>query len=146
MALQTTTINDTVNFNRPTSARYAKQNREKIEARRLVRQNCHLNDSCEFCGATEKLEFHHFAGYRYWWIFVTACKQCHEWADKKHKDTWKGDNRLTLAQFKQFTQKLNRYDEFFDSNGKPRDSAMLKQLKPIKVYYPHEKRFEVRYG
>jgi hypothetical protein len=69
------------------SANYAKQNQLKIECRRLAR-TIPLFDCCEFCDSTEQLQRHHFAGYKLWYIFVTACKQCHEYADKKqHKDT-----------------------------------------------------------
>jgi hypothetical protein len=145
MAVKQITTQDSIP-NHSKHAKYQHNNREKIEARRLARRYCKLNGCCEFCGATEKLEFHHFAGYRLWWIFVTACKPCHEWADKKHEDTYKDERRIYLKDARLIAMRLGRYDEFFGAQGKPRDPAMYKHLKPIKVYHPLKKGFEVRYG
>jgi len=83
------------------------------------------------------MERHHFAGYHRPHIFASVCKTCHEWADKKHKDTWKGDRRIKLSDFVEFAYKLNRYNEFFDEHGKLKDKSILKTLKLTKYSSLH---------
>jgi hypothetical protein len=129
---QTLTI-DSVLDNRLRSAKYAKHNKEKIECRRIAREYP-LSDSCEFCGSTESLERHHFAGYARPQIFVTACKTCHEWIHKKHESTAKEDRRLTLKQFREFAIKFDRYNEFFINDHQLRNPELYRQIKPIGTY------------
>jgi transcription elongation factor Elf1 len=57
-----------------------KQARHKTEKLPLL-------GACEFCGATEHLEHCHLDYKNYPELYLTGCKQCHEWADKKNPDT-----------------------------------------------------------
>ena len=107
MIVEVPKTQDSMTNSRVRSEHYAKHSREKIECRRLAR-TIPLSDSCEFCGSTQSLERHHFAGYRLWWIFVTACKQCHEWVDMKNPRTVSKFEKieLTQAQIQRFADKL----------------------------------------
>lgn len=85
MASQIMTIQDSIKDSRVRSKRYAKNNREKIESRRLAR-SLPLNEFCELCPeadkrpATERHHLSHQTG-RYW-IFMSTCKECHEIAEE----------------------------------------------------------------
>ncbi|MGD0203504.1 MAG: hypothetical protein ABSC20_06320 [Candidatus Bathyarchaeia archaeon] len=142
MAQETLTTQIKIIDNRQRSARYAKRNKLKIKCR-IEARKYPLNECCEFCGSTEHLERAHF-NYNIPELFITACKQCHKWCDRKHASTYKGDRRLTLKQARQFAYHLGTYDKYFDMQGQPLDKSMYKQLKPIRVY-EGDKLVEVRY-
>lgn len=54
---------------------------------RHLTENLPLLDACEFCGDTQRLEHMHLDYKNYPTIYLTGCKKCHEYADKKNPDT-----------------------------------------------------------